>query len=121
MWEWEDHNVLFFSQLSLVFLPYSLSFVSYQYFYYLVCCFLFSLFLLLFLIFLVSISKIIIIIIIIIISFMQCIYTYIPHTNHVSRQYSVAAFLLLLFMVHITLFAMSNVLYFYIITFRNLL
>jgi hypothetical protein len=30
---------------------------------------------------------------IIIISFMQGIYTYIPETNHVSREYSVAAIL----------------------------
>jgi hypothetical protein len=35
----------------------------------------------------------IIIIIIIIISFIQGIYTYIPATNHVSREYSVAAIL----------------------------
>ena len=41
---------------------------------------------------------IIIIIIIIIISFMQGIYTYIPETNYVPREYSVAA-ILLLFMV----------------------
>jgi hypothetical protein len=34
-----------------------------------------------------------IIIIIIIISFMQCIYTYNPDTNHVSIQCSVAAIL----------------------------
>jgi len=37
-------------------------------------------------------------IIIIIISFMQDIYTYIPETNYVPREYSVAASLLLLFM-----------------------
>jgi alkylation response protein AidB-like acyl-CoA dehydrogenase len=42
----------------------------------------------------------IIIIIIIIIFFMQGIYTYIPETNYVSREYSVVAILLLLFMVH---------------------
>jgi len=42
---------------------------------------------------------IIIIIIIIIISFMQGIYTCIPETNYVPREYSVAAILLLLFMV----------------------
>ena len=36
---------------------------------------------------------IIIIIIIIIISFMQGIYTYIPETNHVHREYSVSAIL----------------------------
>jgi len=45
----------------------------------------------------------IIIIIIIIISFMQDIYTYIPETNYVPREYSVAAILLLLFMVLISL------------------
>ena len=45
----------------------------------------------------------IIIIIIIIISFMQGIYTYIPETNYVPREYSVAAILLLLFMVLISL------------------
>jgi hypothetical protein len=50
---------------------------------------------------------------------MQCIYAYIPVTNHVSRKYSVAAILLLLFTVHITLFAMLNLLYFYICTFRS--
>jgi len=37
--------------------------------------------------------------IIIIISFMQGMYTYIPETNYVPREYSVAAILLLLFMV----------------------
>jgi len=46
---------------------------------------------------------IIIIIIIIIISFMQGIYTYIPQANYVRREYSVAAILLLLFMVLISL------------------
>jgi len=46
---------------------------------------------------------IIIIIIIISISFMQGIYTYIPETNHVPREYSVAAILLLLSMVLISL------------------
>ena len=46
---------------------------------------------------------IIIIIIIIIISFMQGIYTYIPETNYVPREYSVAAILLLLFMMLISL------------------
>ena len=45
----------------------------------------------------------IIIIIIIIISFMQGIYTYIPETNYVLREYSVAAILLLPFMVLILL------------------
>jgi hypothetical protein len=50
----------------------------------------------------------IIIIIIIIItilgtSFMQDIYTYIPKTNHVLREHRVAAILVLLFMVLISL------------------
>ena len=43
------------------------------------------------------------IIIIIIISFMQGIYTYIPETNHVPREYSVSAILSLIFMVSISL------------------
>ena len=50
----------------------------------------------------------IIIIIIIIISFMQGIYTYIPETNYVPREYSVAAILLLLFMVLISLVSVFN-------------
>ena len=53
---------------------------------------------------------IIIITIIIIISFMQGIYTYIPETNHVPREYSVAAVLLLLFMVLISLASVLNLL-----------
>ena len=62
---------------------------------------------------------IIIIIIIIIISFMQGIYTYIPKTNYVPTEYSVAAILLLLFMVLISLVSVLNLLYFYISTFRS--
>jgi hypothetical protein len=42
---------------------------------------------------------------------MQGIDTYIPETKDVSREYSVAAILWLLFMVHVTLFAVSNPLY----------
>jgi len=53
-----------------------------------------------------------IIIIVIIISFMQGIYTYIPETNYVSREYSVAVILLLLFMVLISLVSVLNLLYF---------
>ena len=57
------------------------------------------------------ILKIIItIIIIIIISFMQCIYTYVPEANHVPREYSVAAVLLLLFTVVISLVSVLNLL-----------
>ena len=59
----------------------------------------------------------IIIIIIIIISFMQGIYTHIPETNYVPREYGVAAILLFLFMVLISLL---SVLYFYISTFRSM-
>jgi len=61
---------------------------------------------------------IIIIIIIIIISFMQCIYIYIPQTNYIPREYSVAAILLLLFMVLISLVSLLNLLYFHISTLR---
>jgi hypothetical protein len=52
-----------------------------------------------------STTAVIIIIIIIInnISFMQGIHTYIPETNYVPREYSVAAILLLLFKVLIIL------------------
>ena len=61
-----------------------------------------------------------IIIIIIIISFMQSIYTYIPETNYVPREYSVADILLLLFMVLISLVSVLNLLYFYINTFQSM-
>ena len=60
-------------------------------------------------------SQIIIIIIIIIISFMQGIYTYIPETNYVPREYSIATILLLLFMVLISLVPVLNLLYFTLI------
>jgi len=46
----------------------------------------------------------IIIIIILVITFMHGIYNYIPETNHVSRVYSVAAVLLLKFVLHVMLF-----------------
>ena len=62
---------------------------------------------------------IIIIIIIIVISFIQGIYIYIPETNYVPREYNVAAILLLLFMVLISLVSVLNLLYFYISTFRS--
>ena len=65
------------------------------------------------------INKFIILIIIIIISFMQGIYTYIPETNYVPREYSVAAILLLPFMVLMSLVSVLNLLYFYISTFRS--
>ena len=50
---------------------------------------------------------------------MHGIYTYIPETNYVRREYSVAAVLLLLFMVLISLVSVLNLLYFYISTFWN--
>jgi len=59
-------------------------------------------------------------IIIIVISFMQGIYTYIPETNCVPEEYSVAAILLLLFTVFISLVSVLNLLYFYISTFRSM-
>jgi len=51
---------------------------------------------------------------------MQGIYAYIPETNYVAREYSVAAVLLLLFMVFISLVSVLNLLYFYISTFRSM-
>ena len=54
------------------------------------------------------------------ISFIQGIYTYIPETNCVPREYSVAAILLLLFMVLISLVSVLNLLHFYISTFRSM-
>jgi ABC-type transport system involved in multi-copper enzyme maturation permease subunit len=51
---------------------------------------------------------------------MQGIYTYTPETNCVPREYSVAAILLLLFMVLMSLVSVLNLLYFYISTFRSM-
>ena len=51
---------------------------------------------------------------------MQDIYTHIPETNYVPREYSVAAILLLLFMVLISLLSVLNLLYIYISTFRSM-
>ena len=51
---------------------------------------------------------------------MQDICTYIPETNYVPREYSVAVILLLLFMVLISLVSVLNLLYFYISTFRSM-
>jgi len=64
-------------------------------------------------------ATIIIFIIIIIISFLQGIYTYIPETNYVLREYSVAAILLLLFIVLISLVSVLKLLCFYISSFRS--
>ena len=51
---------------------------------------------------------------------MQGIYTYIPEKNYVHGEYSVAAILLLQFMVLISLVPELNLLYFYISTFRTM-
>jgi hypothetical protein len=45
---------------------------------------------------------------------MHGIYTHIPETNHVPKQYNVAAILSLLFMVPITLASVLALMYFYI-------
>ena len=63
---------------------------------------------------------VIIIIIIIIISFMQGIYTYIPKTNHVPREYSISAILSWLFMVSVSLVPALALLYFYVSTFWSM-
>jgi len=52
---------------------------------------------------------------------MQGIYTYIPETNYVPREYSVAAILLLLFMVLISLVSVLNLLYRVRINYRRIL
>ena len=51
---------------------------------------------------------------------MQSIYAYITETNCIPREYSVAAILLLLFMLLISLVSVFNLLYFYISTFRSM-
>ena len=51
---------------------------------------------------------------------MQGIYTHIPETNYVPTEYGVAAILLFLFMLHISLVSVLDLLYFYISTFRSM-
>ena len=51
---------------------------------------------------------------------MQGIYTHIPETNYVPGEYSVAAILLFLFMVLVSLVSVLNLLYFYISTSRSM-
>ena len=46
--------------------------------------------------------------------------TYIPQKNYVPREYIVAAILMLLFMVLISLVSVLNLLFFYISTFRSM-
>jgi hypothetical protein len=54
------------------------------------------------------------------ISFMQGIYTYIPETNHVPKEYIVVTILSLLFMVPISLAPALALMCFYIRTFRSM-
>jgi len=51
---------------------------------------------------------IIIIIIILVITYMQCIYSYVPETNRVSRLYSISAVLYLQSVLHVMLFRTLN-------------
>ena len=51
---------------------------------------------------------------------MQGVYTHNPETKYVHRECSVAAILLLLFMVLISLVSVLNLLHFYISTFRSM-
>ena len=51
---------------------------------------------------------------------MQGIYPFIPEANYVPREYSVAAILLLLCMVLISLVSVLNLLHFYISAFRSM-
>jgi hypothetical protein len=66
-----------------------------------------------------AVVAVVLVVAIIIISFMQGIYAYIPETNYVPREYSVAAILLFLFMVHTSLAPVLNLLHFYISTFHS--
>jgi hypothetical protein len=63
-------------------------------------------------------GKVDISIIITTISFIPGIYTYIPETNLVPKEYNVSAILSLLIMVPISLVPALNLMYFYISTFR---
>jgi len=49
----------------------------------------------------------------------QDIYTYIHDTNSLPKEYNVASIQILLFMVHISLVSVLNLLYFYISNFRS--
>jgi small-conductance mechanosensitive channel len=51
---------------------------------------------------------------------MKCIYTYTPETNHVPKEYNVAAILSLLSMVPTSLALALALMYFYISTFRSM-
>jgi hypothetical protein len=79
-----------------------------------------TLIVLLLLLLLLFVVFVVVVVVVVIISFMQGIYTYIPKTNYVPREYSVAAILLFLFMVHTSLAPVLNLLHFYISTFRSM-
>ena len=51
---------------------------------------------------------------------MQGIYTYIPETNHIPREHRVAAILVLLFMMPISLVPVSTPLHLYVSTFQSM-
>jgi uncharacterized membrane protein len=51
---------------------------------------------------------------------MQGIYTYIPETNHIPREHRVAAILVLLFIIVISLVPALTPLYLYVNTFRSM-
>jgi hypothetical protein len=70
--------------------------------------------------FIIIIIIIVIIVIIICISFMQGIYTYIPEANHVPREHRIAAILVLVFMVCISLVPALTPLYLYVSTFHSM-
>ena len=48
------------------------------------------------------------------------LYAHIPWTDYVPKEYSVAAIVLLIFMVLISLVSVLNLLYFYISTYRSM-
>jgi hypothetical protein len=56
----------------------------------------------------------------IVVTFMQSIYNYIHETNHVNMVYLAAAVLCLKFVINVMLFAMINILHFYISIFQTM-
>jgi len=61
-----------------------------------------------FIIIIIVVVIVVIIIIIIIITFMQGIYTYIPETNYVPREYGVAAILFIIIIIIIIIIIYCN-------------
>jgi hypothetical protein len=68
-------------------------------------------------VFVVTVIIIIVFVTVIVITPMQGIYNYIPETDRVPRVYSISDVLYLQFVLHVKLFHMLNVLYFYVSTF----